>query len=750
MIGTKLGRYRILGPLGEGGMGQVYLAEDPTLARKLAIKVLPPEFAADAERRSRLLHEARAASALNHPNIVTIHDVGEQDGALYVAMEVVEGESLRAWAGSKARTPADVLALARQAARALGTAHAAGLIHRDLKPENLMVRADGLLKILDFGLARSLSPGDAADTAARTMPGTVLGTASYMSPEQVLGKPAAPSSDIFSLGTLVYELLTGRHPFVADSAVETMHRVLQETPDPPSRHARGVPEALDFVIAKALAKDPARRYANGRELDVDLETCEVGLAASAPPAPAGGARAIAILPFRNIGGSAELDYLGLGLADAVITRLASSPDLVVRGTSSVARYDRQAVDPTHVARELGVTAVLDAAFQRAGDRFRATARLVDAGGGQALWAGKVDVRFEDIFEVQDEVATGIANALTARLRPSKYVPTPASYEALLRSMTHVRTGRAEDFRESIRVLEDLVGREPGYADAWIRLGHVRQSFADTGNDLETNWFDRAEEAYRRGLAIEPDHPAGHYALGRIAIVRGRKAEAYRHLREAFRLTPNHQGVVHYLAYQYRLSNLWDHFFAAEEAATAIDASAPWPLLTMRRVHAWFGRLEEARRILDSILQRFPELALSGAALASQLRLEGRADEALRQLDLMEGKLPHSWARFERASCLAALGRLEEARSLVESSGAIASADMDFAFWQAELYARLGEPDRALRFLERAIALGNDALDRYEASADLAPLQGDPRWVALIEPMRARVAEWRREFVWPPQ
>ncbi|MGE5177119.1 MAG: serine/threonine-protein kinase, partial [Hyphomicrobiales bacterium] len=302
MIGDSLGRYRILEHRGEGGMGRVYVAEDPLLGRRLAVKILPPEFANDPERRHRLLHEARAASALNHPNIVTVHDVGEQDGALFVAMELVDGCTLREWAGAAPRPPGAVLRMIRQATTALGVAHAAGLVHRDLKPENIMVREDGLLKILDFGLARSVSPGAAART--ETMPGTVMGTAPYMSPEQVLGQPAGPSSDLFSLGTILYELLTGKHPFAAATAIETMHRILHEAPEPPSRVARGLTADFDFVLAKALTKDPSRRHGSAHDLDVDLETLECGCGDAGGEdegAAADGPRAIAVLPFKNIG-----------------------------------------------------------------------------------------------------------------------------------------------------------------------------------------------------------------------------------------------------------------------------------------------------------------------------------------------------------------------------------------------------------------------------------------------------------------
>jgi tetratricopeptide (TPR) repeat protein len=263
------------------------------------------------------------------------------------------------------------------------------------------------------------------------------------------------------------------------------------------------------------------------------------------------------------------------------------------------------------------------------------------------------------------------------------------------------------------------------------------------------WFEQAEEAYRRGLAIEPDHPAGHYALGRIALVRGRKREAYRLFAAAFPSMPNHQGLLHYLAYLYRLSNLWDRFFEAENAAMTIDPTSPWPILSIRRMHAAHGRIEEARLWMERIQARFPAMDVVGPALVTQMREEGRPAEALALLESQGEQFPTTAARMERPACLLALGLVEEARSLVDALDAAASADMDFALRQAGLHCRLGQVDRAFGFLERAIELGNDSLDLYERDGDLAPLRNDSRWTALIEPMRRRVAEYRKEFQWPP-
>ena len=754
----SLGRYRILGPLGAGGMGQVYLAEDSSLGRKVALKVLPPEFAADPERRARLVHEARAASALNHPNIVTVHDLGEQDGVLFVAMEVVEGSTVREWASAEPRSVAQILGALRQVTKALAQAHLVGLVHRDIKPDNLMVRRDGLVKVLDFGLARSLAPSTAGGTA--TMPGTVLGTAPYMSPEQVLGQPAGPPSDVFSLGTVLYELLTGRHPFAAASAVETMHRILHDTPEPPTRVNLSLTPDFDFVLAKALSKDPSRRHADARDLDVDLETleCECGHAAPAPGKDPSGARAIAVLPFKNLGGNPDLNYLGVGLADAVITRLSSSPDLVVRATSSVARYENQPVDPLRVAQDLDVSAVLDASFQRAGERFRATARLVETPGGRALWAGKIDLRFEDIFEVQDQVAQGIADALTARLSEADgrsgekraFTPRPEAYELYLRALEALRGGTLAGFHRAMEVLEEAVRVEPRYARAWAQLGSTYHSMVDGGFDPDPDWYRKAQEALTRALTLDSEDEVARFAIGTLDLVRGKKREAYQRFSECLARSPNMWTLYHYFSYLFRLCDMLDEGLAAARRAHEIDPSVPWPYWAVIRI-ALLGRdLEIAREWLERARPRFsahPRLHSMELAL---LRREGRFAEAL-EFDRHRSITMETvgYTEFDRAYCHIRLGQKEEALPHMARLESFSDIDMDEAALMGILQAQLGNADRAFRHLARATELGNDTLSLYEDPEALGPLHGDPRWKPFLEGVRARVAVWRRELRWPP-
>jgi serine/threonine protein kinase/Flp pilus assembly protein TadD len=753
MIDRVLGRYRIAAPLGEGGMGRVFLADDPVLGRKVALKVLAPDVAADPGRRSRLVHEARAASSLNHPSIVTVYDLGEDEGVVYVAMEWVDGWTLRDWARTETRTPVEVLRMFRQATGALAVAHAAGLVHRDLKPENLMVRRDGLLKVLDFGLARSTTPERFAETV--TMPGTLVGTAPYMSPEQILGRPVGPASDVFSLGTMLYEILCGAHPFGAGAAVDTMHRILHDSPSVPSKINPAVTPDIDFVVMKALAKEPDRRYAAAKDLDTDLETCECACArASAADVeqPPSGPAALAVLPFKNIGGNSELNYLGVGLADAVITRLSHSPDLIVRPTSSIAAYENLAVDHRRVAQDLEVTSVLDASFQKAGGRFRATARLVEAASGRALWAGKVDVQFEDIFQVQDQVALGIAEALTARMseragaQGEPRAPAHEAYDLYLRSREVSRLGTKDGFLRAIEMLERSVQSDPQYADAWHLLGSSYFSMLDGGYDPDPTWYTRSEKALARALEIEPGHAGAIFAMAQLDLVRGRKREAHRGFIEARRRMPNVWTIHHYLAYLYRLCDMIDAGLEAETRAMEIDPGIPWPYWGAVRLHTVRGDFERGSEWLERARARFGSHPRTVSLEVALLLVQGRYGEALELAERYPaGSLDSQLDAVTRATCLLRQGRREEAAPFLARGAKFAEVDMDWAAWHGANLGILGDRDAAFACLHRAVALGNDSLGFYEDRHFFAELHDDPRWSTFITGVRERVAQWRREF-----
>lgn len=760
MIGRTLGRYRILKPLGQGGMGRIFLAEDPALGRHLAIKVLPEDRVSDPLRKERLLKEARAASALNHPNIITVLDVGDTDGTLFVAMELIEGETLRQWSAAS-RSPNEILHVMRQVVRALGQAHAAGVVHRDLKPENMMVRSDGLVKVLDFGLARSVTPEEFGNTA--TQPGTVLGTTPYMSPEQVLGQPAGPKSDIFSTGVILYELLAGKHPFAAATAVDTMHRILHETPESPSRVNPALSPAFDLVLARAMAKEPDRRHSTARDLDLDLEQLERAFAPGAKRqernAPLG-PRTVAVLPFKNIGGDPELSYLGVGLADAVITQLATSPDVIVRSTSSIVRYQDQPLDPRRVGEELEASAVLDASFQRMAGRFRATARLMETETGRSLWAGKVDVRLDDLFEVQDQVAHGIAEGLATRLSARgtsapaarEFAPSPEAYNHYIRGVNAFRVFTDSSLQAAMGELERAVELEPGYAQAWVSLAEVYQSVVDGGFRADLVWYDKADAALARARAVDPAHPQLAFIEGVLHLVRGRKREAYQGFVRALDHMPNSPQLYHYIAYLFRLCDLFDEAYAAEHKAFELDPNVIWVYAGLCRIETFRGGADAGIVWLNRARER---LGSSGRLDYHELRslsVEGRTEEmrafASRFRSYRETGDKGFW-EFGPTLWLMA-GFPEEAERIEGAAREYSLVDMDAAEEFAAYLALRGDKDGAFEFLERAVRLGNDCLTVYERTPLFRPLQDDPRWKPFLQGVRERVAAFRGEFAWPPR
>ncbi len=450
--GRRIGPYVIVSQLGRGGMGEVFLAEDTKLERKVALKVLPAVFTKNPDRLRRFEREAKAASALNHPNILTIHEIGEDGGAHYIVSEFVEGETLRAIIKRGGLAVSHATGIAIQIAGALSLAHEAGIIHRDIKPENVMVRPDGLVKILDFGLAKlteqpaSTVVADsqtAAPAPLSTESGVVMGTVSYMSPEQARGQKVDHRTDIFSLGVMLYEMIAGCRPFAGATMSDEMAALLIAEPPPLRKHRAETPAALERIVSKCLAKDREERYQSAAQLCTDLRDLERDLQSPAAVTAVKSrelsgrrrarpfliiatlavlavavlifvlsrpkqttnqqavteVRSLAVLPFKSLNRETGDDYLGLGIADAIITRTSQMKTLVVRPISAVHGYHNQKVDPLEVGRELQVDAVLDGSVQRVGDHLRVSLNLLRVPDGASLWAKTLDREMKTCFRI---------------------------------------------------------------------------------------------------------------------------------------------------------------------------------------------------------------------------------------------------------------------------------------------------------------------------------------------------------------
>jgi serine/threonine protein kinase len=521
MNGQTLGHYRILSLLGRGGMGEVYLGEDTTLGRKVALKLLPAPFTSDQERLRRFEQEARAVSALNHPNIITIHEIGHVNGTHYLVTEYVEGETLRQLIEGEPLNLSQTLDIATQVASALAAAHASGIAHRDIKPENVMVRPDGLVKVLDFGLAKlaeqptttlesrpesGVHTGTSTALSLGTAAGMVMGTVGYMSPEQVRGEETGPTSDIFSFGCVLYEMLTGQRAFARQTAAETMEAILQDEPPEIAASDQDLPDELKRVIRQCLEKSPAGRFQSARDLSSALRELWSGSnlvkSGSAPTKshahPAvwvaiamvllllgvvylltGRAKTIdsvAILPFANESANPDAEYLSDGIAESIISSLSQLPKLRVMSSSTVFRYKGQEVDPRKVGQDLRVDAVLTGNLIQRGETLIIKTELVRVSDGAQLWGDEYRRKSSDALVVQEDIAKQISENLRLKLTSDEqrrltkhYTENAEAYRSYLKGRYYWNKRTVESLNKGIQYFQQAIDSDPNYALAYAGL-----------------------------------------------------------------------------------------------------------------------------------------------------------------------------------------------------------------------------------------------------------------------------------------
>jgi serine/threonine protein kinase/tetratricopeptide (TPR) repeat protein len=788
VIGTTIQHYRIGERLGAGGMGEVYRAEDIRLGRPVALKFLPAALKADPDSRARLLNEARAASLLRSPNIAVTFDIGEFGGSDFIVMEYVEGELLSHRVAKGPLPIREVVEVGLQVADALDEAHGRGIVHRDIKSGNLMWTSRGLVKVLDFGLAKFVRSAGPADAVAVTQPqvtmaGMVIGTVSYMSPEQALGRTVDHRADLFSLGVVLFELATGRTPFVGGSPTEIIDRILHEIPPPPSRFAPSIPQGFDSVVARALEKSPAFRYQSARAIYTDLQEIARALdsrprgittsrVAIGAPVQAPVERSVAVMTFANITREPDDDWIGTGIAETVSSDLKKIHGLTVIGrarvfdalrnlSSDVKLDDSLAID---IGRRLGATWVIVGGFQRLGDMVRITANFVETASGEVRNTVKVDGRINEIFALQDKIVYELSEGLDLALRGSEIAEierretrSVAAYESYARGMLNMRLATRDSLERAIAAFEDATRHDPEYATAWAALGGaygLKGSFMSL-RDLVL----RAVETEERALALDPELSDAHAWLGSALLGLGRVDEAIASLKEAVRLDAESGQAYQGLARAYWVGK--GDFAAAIpqfERAIRLNPEAGYSYLQLALLLSWEGRYEEAERIgrravelQDEYLSGNAGLQVVGAnaRLGYVYYLQGRYKDAIREYERGLAFVSSSdHALKERTSielnaklgsAYHRLGQAEEAkrffsRALKTFDNRVANgADDPFTrYYLACVYALRGETDRALDSLERVSqALPALTAARARRDPDLDSLRGDPRFVALL-------------------
>ena len=702
--GERLSHYEIGDLLGTGGMGDVYSATDLRLRRRVAIKFL--RACSDPEMRQRLTREAQAASLLDHPNICTIFEVDETSaGDVYIVMARYDGETLDRTLTRGSIPVGRAVAIAVQAARGLAAAHEELIVHCDVKPGNLFLTRGDTVKILDFGIAKPLRDAAIDDR-------DVLGTPAYMAPEQLRNEPVDQRTDIWALGVVLYEALTGVTPFRSDSVTGMIEAVLNTQPSPPSAFCPTLPPRLDRIVEKTLAKNPRLRYERMESLVQDLLSVQSAVDSKALTirVPSAAAKSsIAVLPFEDMTPARDQGFLCDGIAEEVLRSLSRIPDLYVASRTSAFQYKHQAADIREVGARLNVTTVLEGSVRRAGDRVRVNAQLISVDDGYRLWCERYDRDMQDIFAIEDEIAERIAQALEVTLArrattsaPGRFEPNAGAYELYLQGRQFFHQHRRKAFEIALQTFSRAIEISPGYARAYAGIADCH-SFLNLYFGRGPEAIEAADAASAKALELEPELSDAHASRGLALFLRRDFEAAETHLRRAIELDP-HVYEPHYIFgrvcfMQGRTFEAAEHF--QEACALVPEAYDSWYLLGM-----CYRRLGDQPRARHASFECF---------------------EAMKRWVKFHPDDTRAWTMG--ASVLAEMGEPDRASAWVARALAIDKDEAIIQYNAACVFVALGRPDEAIASLEAA-ARGGISSGWIKNDPDLDPLRGDPRFAAL--------------------
>ena len=752
--GQQLLHDRLIDKIGEGGMGVVWKAVDTTLDREVAIKVLPED--ADPERLRRFELEARAASALNHPNIVHIYGIGRHEGMPYIAMELVNGTTLREFLGQGPLPYEKLLRYGTQIAEGLAKAHHAGIVHRDLKPENLMISVDDHAKILYFGLAKLIDdsggfdPHDATATREHTALGMVVGTASYMSPEQALGQPIDARTDVFSLGAVLHEMATGTRPFQGQTLPAIFDQILNHQAPSASSLNSGLPVNLDLVIQKALEKDRDRRYPSAKELLADLRQEPLEGVVSPPP----GKKSVLVLPFQNVSPDPEQEYFCDGMTDEIISNLSGVESLRVISRTSSMLLKGTGKNIKTIGEELDVRYVLEGSVRKMGDNLRITAQLVEAARDTHMWSERYSGTVDNIFDVQENVSRAIVDALQINLnsaeqkkiarRPFDNVKVYECYHRARRDTLNLTFAGLESAARELQAGLDIAGDNAllyaGMADVYLQQ-------CELGVHVDDAPLQKVDELSRKITEMEPDSAVGYYLAGRLERFRGTMVTAAGYFEQALSRDPKHGNTLMMLAVLYGLQiGKSDLAWPMMNRLIEVDPLTPLTLICEGFLHWAEGRLDEAHRSFDRIAALQPDAPPNQCMFIAHILVrQGRHDElaALAQRVVNEG-----WDGFPADLCLfyeaaVSKGATVGPRKLSEETRAYMWRDPDLAWWVADAYALHGETDEALRWLGRTVEQGWINYPLWRDDPLLESVRGDKRFRKMMDEVQNKWDRFER-------
>jgi non-specific serine/threonine protein kinase len=720
--GTKFGPYEIETPLGVGGMGEVYLARDTRLGRTVAIKILPAHLCGTREAQDRFDREARAISSVSHPNICSLYDVGTQDGTSYLVMEYLQGETVADRLSHGPLPPESLVKMALEIAEGLDKAHRGGLVHRDLKPANLFITQDEHIKILDFGLAKSLgalgaTSIDGAETAANfTSPGLTVGTIAYMSPEQARGEGVDARSDLFSLGMVLYEMATARKAFGGSSPAVILEAILNRDPEPVTEVNPRMPPTLESILEKLLEKDPDLRYQTAAELRSDLKRLsrdlgsgrraagESNASGASPQATSVKQKSVAVLYFENQSGSKEDEYFRDGITEDIVTEISKIGQLDIFPRSEMMAFRDKVVTAQQVAQQLGAQYVLEGSIRRSGNRVRITAQLVEASTRHSVWAERYDRQMEDVFTIQEEIARSIAQALRITLTPQEEKiiarrPTenPLAYDFYLRGKNYTRRYYTD---YALQMFEQAIQLDPKFALAHAGIAQVCGLTYEL-RERNPQLIERGMAACDQAVALAPDQPEVLVARARLFYAQKKYEDAIVLVTQAIERKPDCDGAWSILGRAYFAAGRYKEAAAVVDKAiegNGDDYNVYSPFInSLERL----GRKKEAEQlnsrmavVLRQQLEREPEDVRARVLLAVHLASQhDGADEAVRHLQTAVALRPKDTNTMYNAACaFGVMKRKAEAMDTVRKALAAGYGNLDWMSKDPDLDCLHDDPE----------------------------------------------------------